>query len=271
MNKSIGFIGIGNMGFGMVTNLIKRGFTVFVYDIDDTKLEAAERIGAIRTKNVLEIGDKCRRFVIALPRPEISAKVLFGQGGIANGKKTKLVIETSTLSPDDAVLFEQKLKLRGINYLGAPMLAGKQMALEGRIQFIVEGDNHIFQTNTDIFEAMGRSVYIGKTPSATIVKLVYNLCRYSTVATAIEALQLLKTYSADTRLAYTILVKGSLDNFGQVWKEEMDDVAQGKPYKFAGSKIPEKDLALLIELAKKKNLSTKLMGEVWAKYRSLKR
>ena len=45
--KTVGFIGIGNMGRPMAANLAKGGYAVFVYDLDGKRaLHVAAEIGA---------------------------------------------------------------------------------------------------------------------------------------------------------------------------------------------------------------------------------
>ena len=54
--KTIGFIGIGNMGRPMATNLVKGGFQVVAYDADPARAaqfakdaDIPERLAALRT------------------------------------------------------------------------------------------------------------------------------------------------------------------------------------------------------------------------------
>ena len=117
--------------------------------------------------------------------------------------------------------------------------------------------------------AMGNRVdYMGVPPSGTVAKLAYNICRYSNVATAVEVARFLRSYIKDTQSIYELLREGSLDNFGQVWGEDIKEmVLNGTPYK--PSKIPEKDLTLIMELAKKHNLSDRLFKTLKEIYTSL--
>lgn len=45
-NKKVGFMGLGNMGFSMMKNLMKHGYKVTAYDVDNSVLEKAEALGA---------------------------------------------------------------------------------------------------------------------------------------------------------------------------------------------------------------------------------
>lgn len=50
----IGFVGLGNMGYNMVNNLLKKGFEVYTYDVFE---EAVKRTEAIGAKGVSCLGD----------------------------------------------------------------------------------------------------------------------------------------------------------------------------------------------------------------------
>lgn len=259
MKTKIGFIGVGNMGYGMVKNLLDHDFSVLAFDIDEKKLDAAVTLGAQKATNLQEIAHAVEIVILALPHPDISRDVI----ATLSQEKVKTIIETSTLTPKDSIEFNSTLSAKKINYLCAPMLAGKQMALEGKIHFIVEGKEEVFMECEDLFKSMGHATFMGDVPNATLCKLAYNICRYSNVATALTVIQFLRKYSHDLAPIYQVLTEGSLDNFGQVWKEEMGDVAiENKKYKFAGNKIPVKDLSLVIAMAEEKGVSKDLFEEI---------
>jgi 6-phosphogluconate dehydrogenase (decarboxylating) len=45
-NKKVGFIGLGNMGYPMVQNLLNKGYKVTAFDLDEEVLKQAESAGA---------------------------------------------------------------------------------------------------------------------------------------------------------------------------------------------------------------------------------
>jgi len=269
MKQKVGFIGVGNMGYGMVKNLLAHDFSVIAFDIDQEKLSSVIELGAEKSENIEDLGDKVEVVILALPHPDISREVITS---LAQSKTLKAIIETSTLTPEDSQAFKSVLDKAEKEYLCAPMLAGKQMAFEGRIHFVVEGDEEVLSKYREVFAAMGDKVsYMGDVPNATLAKLAYNICRYSNVATALEVIRFLKAYSSNINPMYNILVDGSLDNFGQVWKEDMQEVVEGKPYKFSTSKVPAKDLSLVINMAREKELSDGLFEEIKKVYETLQK
>ena len=55
--KTIGFIGIGNMGRPMAANLVKGGYQVVVYDLDGKRAQQfAKDIGAKAAATLAELG-----------------------------------------------------------------------------------------------------------------------------------------------------------------------------------------------------------------------
>ncbi len=262
----IGFIGLGNMGYGMVSNLLRAGHNILGFDVDKEKVDAVVKIGAKRTNTIKEIGEHVDIVILCLPHPKISKKIIFN---LLNSKnKIKTLVDTSTLTPGSAQEIYYLCKEKNVDFLCAPMLGGRNAALKKKIHFLVEGDKTAFN-KLPIFQNMGNRVdYLGNPPSATLAKLAYNMCRYSNLATAAEVAKFLRTYTKDTKSIYELLSEESLDNFGQVWKEDIKEMMlDGISYK--PSKIPEKDLTLIMGLAKKKKLSAKLFKTIRDVYRSL--
>ena len=129
------------------------------------------------------------------------------------------------------------------------MVGGKNHALSGTIEFLVEGTEALYKESMNIFTVMGEPHYMGDIPSATLAKLTFNLCRYANLAIAIEAYRILKQYGANTVPIHEFMSKQSLDNFGQVWGEDMKEMmTQNIDYK--PSPVPKKDLTLLSNMAK---------------------
>lgn len=262
----LGFIGLGNMGAGMVANLLQAKHNVIAFDTDITKINT---LPAVESANsVKELSNQVEVVILCLPHPDISKDVIFNQL-LAPGTKVKVIIDTSTLTPEDTQEIYVKLEKENIKFLCAPMLGGKSAAVNKQIHFLVEGEEGTFNKFQSLFMDMANRVdYMGKAPSATLAKLAYNICRYSNLATGAEVARFLKAYTKDTQSIYELLSEGSLDNFGQVWKEDIKEmVLEDNPYK--PSNIPEKDLTLIIKLAEKQKLSDRLFKAIREVYKSL--
>ena len=265
---TIGFIGLGNMGSGMAKNLLAKGFSVLGFDTDSNKLAELRSIGISTSDNVSELSKVCQIVILCLPNPEISRQVIFEQL-LAKDSSVLTIIETSTLTPEIVKEFSSKLKSLNRHFLSAPMIGGMNHASNGSILFLVEGSEQTFKDNQSIFDVMGsKPRFMGDFPSATLAKLSFNLSRYANLAVGVETYRLLKKYHANLPAIYDFMSEQSLDNFGQVWKEDLKDTIISN-VQFEPSQVPKKDLALLEEMGKSQGIDTKLIEAIRDTYLSM--
>ena len=65
--QTIGFIGLGNMGRPMASNLCRKGFELLVYDINPQAVAALCDLGARIASSVAEIAKTCDILITMLP------------------------------------------------------------------------------------------------------------------------------------------------------------------------------------------------------------
>jgi 3-hydroxyisobutyrate dehydrogenase-like beta-hydroxyacid dehydrogenase len=263
---NVGFVGLGNMGAGMVENLLSAGVAVAGYDVDNRKATELKKSGLKVASSIAEIAN-CNVVVLCLPNPDVSREVI---AELLKSNVVEIIIETSTLTPEIALDFAEQIKSAGKKFLSAPMIGGKNSAINKTIHFIVEGDKNAYEMQRELLEYMSAKVeYMGDVPSATLAKIVFNMCRYANIAVAAEAIRLLRPYSPDMTSIYEFMSEQSLDNFGQVWAEDMRQmITAGNDYE--PSQVPEKDLKLFAEIAEKNQLNTELLKAILSTYKSLK-
>jgi len=263
---TIGFIGVGNMGGGMVKSLLSADFSVVAYDTDEDKLSELQSLGVEGVKSASEVAKRCSVVIVCLPNPSASKEVIFNQ--LVGDDNVTTIIETSTLTPEIVTDFAKQLGELEKRFISAPMIGGKNDAASGKIEFLVEGKEAHYKESLQLFETMGKARYMGDIPSATLAKLTFNLCRYANLAVAVEAYRLLRQYGANTEAIHKFMSKKSLDNFGQVWSEDMKDMMT-KDVAFKPSQVPKKDLALLSEMAEAHNVDPKIIKAIRDTYLSM--
>jgi len=78
MSGRIGFIGLGNMGRGMASNLCRKGFSLTVFDINPVPMEALRQLGARAVAGTGEVANASDIVVTMLPDSAALERVAFG-------------------------------------------------------------------------------------------------------------------------------------------------------------------------------------------------
>ena len=96
---TIGFIGLGNMGAPMATNLVKAGPSVLGFDIASANIDLPNGIHLVDTIEELVRG--CEIISLSLPDGAAVIKTAENMGKVTEGK-LKTVIDHSTIGVDAA-------------------------------------------------------------------------------------------------------------------------------------------------------------------------
>src|SRR5690242_17745215 len=115
MPGKVGFIGLGNMGGPMALNLLKRGFSLVVHDLDQAKLAPLVAEGAAVEHSPAAVAGLVDRTICMVETTDQAEEVITGgQGIIASAQAGHIVLCMSTIDPFAARRFERRLAERGI-------------------------------------------------------------------------------------------------------------------------------------------------------------
>ena len=190
MPGTVGFIGLGAMGDPMALNLVKRGFSLVVHDIDPVKAERWRTRGATLAPSPAEVAAKADRTICMVETTAQAESVIAGERGIIHlARAGHIVACMSTIDPFVARRLAEQLASRGIAMVDAPVSGGTERAASGELSIIVGGDAQTVAACQDLFRAMGKNVFhMGGLGQGLAMKLVNNmLIQVNTVAVA-EAL-----------------------------------------------------------------------------------
>jgi 3-hydroxyisobutyrate dehydrogenase-like beta-hydroxyacid dehydrogenase len=173
----LGVIGTGLVGSGLATVLAAAGFSVVAYDIAPEKVKALERFGIQRATSPADVAVHADRVILSLMTPAIIREVLFGKDGVVISKRLpRIVIDTSTGSPDDTIRFQQELATKGIEYLESPISGTSPQIANKAGVYLVGGSRESFDACKDIFDALGgKAVHLGIAGNGARAKLAVNL------------------------------------------------------------------------------------------------
>lgn len=149
----IGFIGLGQMGAGMATNLLKAGHEVAVYNRTAGKSEALVRLGA-RARQSVEAVCAADVVITMLADDDALEQIVFGTGGVlASLTKGAAHISSSTISVALSERIAAAHAVAGQHYLAAPVFGRPDAAASGKLFVVAGGPAGLVETYMPIFNA----------------------------------------------------------------------------------------------------------------------
>lgn len=261
--SQIGFIGLGNMGGPMVSNLLKAGHQLKVFDIVPGLVEKSAQEGAVAVDTASEAVKDVDVFISMLPASVHVESLYLGDEGILKvlGGNT-LVIDCSTIASSCAVRVNDAASKRGITMLDAPVSGGVGGAVAGTLTFIVGGSDEGLERARSLLQDMGKNIFHAGGPGAGQVAKICNNMLLSVLMTGTaEALQLGVDNGLDPAVLSEIMRKSSGGNWAlevyNPYPGVMDGVPASKEY--AGGFLVDlmiKDLGLAMEAALAKGAAT---------------
>jgi len=262
-SDSIGFIGLGNMGKGMATNLTTKGHSVIAYDVVEESVKALESIGASSAQGIPEVAAKSKKIVTMLPN-NAAVETVYGQifENIAPGS---FLIDSSTVDPGLSKQVHQQALAKGCRFVDAPVSGGINAAAAGTLTFMVGAETEQdFKTAKELLDLMGSKVtHCGEVGTGGAVKICNNmLLAVSMIGTA-EAMNLGVKLGLDPKLLASILGSAT----GRCWSVDtynpvpgvLPNVPSSNEYKGGfGTSLMTKDLGLAQDAATRTGSPTPL-------------
>jgi 3-hydroxyisobutyrate dehydrogenase len=189
----VGFIGVGVMGWPMSANLLKGGFELTVFDVDQARAaQFAREVGGRAAASLAEVADN-EVVVTMLPTSRIVRQALLEDDGGAFAKAIKpglIVVDMSSSEPGDTVELGPKLAERGAILIDAPVSGALPRAITGELAIMIGGeDEAAVEKVSPVLLAMGKRLFrTGPLGSGHAMKALNNFAAAAGRAAASEAL-----------------------------------------------------------------------------------
>lgn len=249
----IGIVGLGNMGLGIAENLIRKGYSVYGYDINPARGSLLEEQGGHKAESCAALGKEVDTVILMVFSPENLWDVLLGEGGLAGTLAPgSTVLVTASVGPEIIDRVEPELISRKIGILDVPLMASVDSARAGQMHILVSGEKKLVERYQGLLKDMGRELYhvgdaagmgqAGKMCLQTLFSLTFE--------TAFEIVTLVKKLNLDEaemdRLFHN---SGSTSElFHETQENARKRVFTGT---FNPLSILDKDIRLSVEMARK--------------------
>ncbi|KYZ77945.1 2-hydroxy-3-oxopropionate reductase [Anaerosporomusa subterranea] len=208
--STIGFIGLGIMGKPMSKNLLKAGYKLLVMDKNQSAVAEVVAAGASAAATAKEVAEQCDVIITMLPNSPHVKEVVLGENGIIDGAKPgTVVIDMSSIAPLVSREVADKLRVKGVEMLDAPVSGGEPKAIEGTLSVMVGGKQEVFEKCYPIMKAMAGSVVLtGDVGAGNVTKLANQVIVALNIAAMSEALVLAAKAGVEPELVYQAIRGG---------------------------------------------------------------
>jgi 3-hydroxyisobutyrate dehydrogenase len=205
---NIGFVGLGNMGLPMASNLLRASHRIAAYDVSPAAIDAAKKAGIRTVSRLEEVAEEADAIITMLPAGADVRKVYLGDGGlVATVSPRTLLIDTSTIEVEVAREVGQASVAAGIEMIDAPVSGGTGGAKAGTLTFIVGGSAAAVERAKPILQAMGKNV--GPTGHGQAAKQCNNMVAATSLIAVCEAFAMAERIGLDSRKLFDVMSTSS--------------------------------------------------------------
>jgi len=176
--RRVAFLGLGNMGAPMASNLAKAGFEMAVFDpIADAAACAAAGLPPSAASAEAAVAD-AEVVVSMLPDGKACTSLYIDHGLLDALRPSAVVLDCSTIDAPTARQISEAASARGVGYLDAPVSGGTAAAAAANLAFMCGGSAAAFERAKPVLAAMGppeKAFFAGPAGSGQIAKACNNM------------------------------------------------------------------------------------------------
>lgn len=210
----LGYIGIGLMGRPMTLRLLAAGYEVCVWNRSRDKLAPVVDKGAKAVDSPAAVARAADIVMMCVTDQKAAEAVLFGEGGIeSGGAPGKLVVDFSSIAPDSARAFAERLSAKGMGLVDAPVSGGVPGAEKGTLAIMAGGRaEDIERARPVVMHMAQRFTRMGDAGAGQATKLCNQVIVGSLLPVIAEAVRLAEAAGVDARMLPEALKGGFADS-----------------------------------------------------------
>lgn len=266
----LAFIGLGVMGFPMAGHLLKSGHKVQVYNRNPDKstqwMQSYQLSGnkgqASCGQTIASVCAKADYIFTCVGNDDDLKEIMLGKEGVlSNAKVGAYICDHTTSSAMLACQLSTQAAENNLYFLDAPVSGGQAGAESGQLSIMVGGDEAAYQDVLPLLNCYGKTVeLIGDSGSGQLAKMMNQICIAGILEGLSEALYFGKQSGIDLDKVLKVISQGAaqswqMDNRASTMLENSFD------FGFAVDWM-RKDLAFVMDEAKKLNIDLPLVGQV---------
>ena len=213
--KKIGFIGLGQMGKWMASNLVKSGFDLSVFDINSEAMALLAKQGTAQAASAAELAKRADVIFLSLPNSDVVEAVVCGPNGILQAARSgQIIIDCGTSGYPWTRKFADSLRKHELHFADAPVSGLEQRAKDATLTFMFGGAKKLLEEIRPLLDAMGSHiVHMGDTGCGQLAKMINNILYNANMAALAEVLPLAVKLGLDPEKVAEVINAGSGQSF----------------------------------------------------------
>ena len=266
MNKTIGFIGLGVMGFPMAGHLSKI-FEVSVFNRSHSKSEKWKKnFSGTSYNSIKEISSNSEILILCVGNDKDVKEIICGQDGAIDFLKPgSIIIDHTTTSSDLAIELSSLLKPKKISFIDAPLSGGQSGAESGKLSIMIGGERQSYEKVKNVLNTYSKFYkYMGPSGSGQLTKMVNQICIAGLIQALSEGMNFADKVGLNIRSVIEVISKGAAQSWQMEnrWETMLKD---NYDHGFAVD-LMKKDLDIVISKASKENINievTKVVNDCY--------
>jgi 3-hydroxyisobutyrate dehydrogenase len=247
----VAVIGLGSMGFGMATALLRAGLDVTGCDVVPATVERFVAAGGHGAATPAEAAERADIVVSVVVNAAQTEAILFGPNGAADAMpEGAVVVSSATMDPEIARALARRIETAGRLYLDAPISGGAQRAAEGALTILASGSRAAFAKAQPALDAMAATLYdLGDEPGqGAAFKMINQLLAGVHIAAASEAMAFAARQGLDLRKVYEVITASAGNSW--MFENRMPHVLDADYAPRSAVEIFVKDLGIVQDMAR---------------------
>lgn len=209
--KTVGVIGLGNMGRGMARSAQRGGYRVLGFDAAPGVAEGLQADGIEPRASIATIASEADVLILSLPTSAIVEEVVLGQGGVASsGRPGLIVVDTTTADPASTKKVAAALAECNIGFVDGPVSGGPKGAATATMTMVLGGSEADVAAVEPILAVISaKRVHVGPVGAGHVTKIINNMLTGVHLLAASEAVRAAKASGVDPEKLVEALNGGS--------------------------------------------------------------
>ncbi len=244
-------IGLGSMGFGMASSLLRDGYSVTGYDLNAEAVAQLVNLGGNPAQSPAEAALGANVVLCVVVNAAQTESVLFGPAGaVVAMAPGGVILSCATMPPDAARDFAARAAASGVGYLDAPISGGAVRAAAGELTIMASGAAAVFTLVRPVLESIAAKVYeLGEDAgTGAAFKIVNQLLAGVHIAAACEAITFAKAMNLDIAKVYEVITASAGNSW--MFENRVPHILEGDYSPRSAVDIFTKDLGIVSDIGR---------------------